>query len=76
MFRNFEARSMMIALLPVSSIHDASAAKWFSWYACRAVGAEWDPENGCVKTFDEAVSWMMTEAGFRVEFDKASIAPG
>jgi hypothetical protein len=31
----------------------------------RAAGAAWDPEKGCVKTFeDEAVSWMMTEGGF------------
>jgi hypothetical protein len=49
-----------------------TATKWFSSHAqSRALGAEWDPKKGCVKTFDDnAESWMMTEDGFS-SFDKA-----
>jgi hypothetical protein len=70
-----EARSMMMALLPFLTHHyGATVVKWFSASAQRrAVGAEWDHEKGCVKTLDdEAVSWMMTEAGFSA-FDTATM---
>jgi hypothetical protein len=54
----------MMALLPFLVHHyGESAKKWLSASAqSRALGAEWDEEKGCVKTFDdEAVSWMMME---------------
>jgi hypothetical protein len=73
-----EARSIMMALLPFLVHHySETAAKWFSASAQRrAVGAEWDHEKGCVKTFDDdAVSWMMTETGFS-DFDMATTTPG
>jgi hypothetical protein len=65
---------MMMSLIPFLVHHYSnSAVKWFSSSAQhRAAGASWDPEKGCVKTFDdEAVSWMMTEKGFSA-FDQAA----
>jgi hypothetical protein len=62
-----EARAMMISLIPFLRHHyQESITKWFSQTArSRAAGADWDPDKGCVKTFeDAAVSWMMTEDGF------------
>jgi hypothetical protein len=73
-----EARSMMMALLPFLVHHyGQTAIKWFSSSAQRrSQGAEWDPDKGCVKTFDDdAVSWMMTEDGFAA-FDQAKDTPG
>jgi hypothetical protein len=69
---------MMMALLPFLVHHYGSTAlKWFSSSAQRrAQGAEWDPEKGCVKTFDDdAVSWMMNEDGFAA-FDQVKDVPG
>jgi hypothetical protein len=62
-----EARAMMMSLIPFLRHHyNDSIVKWFSSTAqSRAIGAEWNPDKGCVKTFeDEAVSWMMTEDGY------------
>jgi hypothetical protein len=70
-----EARAMMISLIPFLRHHyQESITKWFSQTArSRAVGADWDPDKGCVKTFeDAAVSWMMTEDGF-TSFDAPMI---
>jgi hypothetical protein len=55
----------------------APQLKWFSSSAHQpAKGVEWDPEKGCVKTFDnEAVSWMMTENGFAA-FDQVKATTG
>jgi hypothetical protein len=60
-----EARAMMMSLIPFLRHHcHETITKWFSQTAqSRAAGAAWDPEKGCVKTFD-AVSWMMTENDF------------
>ena len=58
---------MITSLIPFLHHHyQESTLKWFLATAQRhALGAEWDPEKGCVKTFDDsAVSWMMTEAGY------------
>jgi hypothetical protein len=71
-----EARSMMMALIPFLVHHyDESATKWFSAAAqTRSHGAEWNPEKGCIKTFDDtAVSWMMTEQAFSA-FDIATVS--
>jgi hypothetical protein len=62
-----EARTMMMSLIPFLRHHyQESITKWFSSTSqLRAQGAEWDPDKGCVKTFeDEAVAWMMKEDGF------------
>ena len=62
-----EARTMIMSLIPFLRHHyQESIVKWFSSTAqLRAQGAEWDPDKGCVKTFeDEAVAWMMKEDGF------------
>jgi hypothetical protein len=70
-----EARAMMMALIPfMTSFYKDTALKWFLASAQRrALGALWDPEKGCVKTFDdEAVAWIMTEDGF-VAFDKSTV---
>jgi hypothetical protein len=70
-----EAGAMMISLIPFLRHHcQESITKSFSQTArSRAVGADWDPDKGCVKTFeDAAVSWMMTEDGFTT-FDASVI---
>jgi hypothetical protein len=62
-----EAQAMMMSLIPFLHHHcHERITKWFSQTAqSRAAGAAWDPEKGCVKTFeDDAVSWMMKEDGF------------
>jgi len=64
-----EARSMIMSLIPFLRHHyNDSILKWFSGTAQRrALGAEWDPDKGCVKTLDDsAVSWMMTEDGYAI----------
>ena len=64
-----EARTMIMSLIPFLKHHyNDSVVKWLSATAqSRAQGAEWDPNKGYVKTFeDNAVSWMMTEDGFAV----------
>jgi hypothetical protein len=68
-FPNVEAKAftVMMSLIPFLRYHhNDSVVKWFSSTAqSRAIGADWDPDKGCVKTFEEkAVSWMMTEDGF------------
>ena len=52
-----------------------SIVKWFSATAQRrALGAEWDPDKGGIKPFDDsAVSWMMTEEGY-TSFDTPLVA--
>ena len=71
-----EARSMIMSLIPFLRHHyQESIVKWFSATAQRrALGADWDPEKGCVKTEDDsAVSWMMTEEGY-ASFDIPLVA--
>ena len=77
-FPNFdsEARSMIMSLIPFLWHHyKESIVKWFSTTAQRrALGAEWDPDKGCIKTLDDsAASWMMTEVGY-VSFDTPLVA--
>ena len=71
-----EARSMIMSLIPFLRHHyKESIVKCFSATAQRrALGAEWDPDKGCVKPFDDsAVSWMMTEEGY-TSFDTPLVA--
>ena len=55
--------------------YQESIVKWFSATTRRcALGAEWDPNKGCIKTLDNsAVSWVMTENGY-ASFDTPLVA--
>jgi hypothetical protein len=60
---------MMMALLPFLVHHRKdTGTKWIpASDQSRAQGAGWVPDKGCMKTLDdEAVSWVMTKAGFSV----------